>query len=78
MNVKELITSIVKALVDYPDAVNITEIEGERTVVYELRVDKADLGKVIGREGRMARAIRSIVAAAALKQGKRAMVEIIE
>ncbi len=78
MNVKELITAIVKALVDYPDAVNITEIEGERTVVYELRVDKADLGKVIGREGRMARAIRSIVAAAALKQGKRAMVEIIE
>ncbi len=78
MNVKELLTAIVKALVDYPDAVNITEIEGERTVVYELRVDKADLGKVIGREGRMARAIRSIVAAAALKQGKRAMVEIIE
>ncbi|MCD6082119.1 KH domain-containing protein [candidate division WOR-3 bacterium] len=75
---KELLTAIVKALVDYPDAVNITEIEGERTVVYELRVDKADLGKVIGREGRMARAIRSIVAAAALKQGKRAMVEIIE
>jgi predicted RNA-binding protein YlqC (UPF0109 family) len=75
---KELLTYMVKALVDNPDNVKIEEIAGEKTIIYELRVGEGDLGKVIGKEGRMAKAIRTILTAASMKKGKRAQLEIIE
>ncbi len=75
---KELLEYVVKALVDNPDNVQIEEISGEKTVIYELRVGEGDLGKVIGKEGRMAKAIRTILTAASMKKGKRAQLEIIE
>lgn len=75
---KQLIEFIVKALVDNPDKVDVREITGEKTVIYELRVGSGDLGKVIGKEGRTAKAIRTLITAAAMKQGKRAVLEIIE
>ncbi len=75
---KQLIEFIVKALVDHPDKVSVTEIAGEKSIIYELRVGEGDLGKVIGKEGRTAKAIRTIITAAAMKQGKRAVLEIIE
>lgn len=75
---KELIEYVVKALVDNPDKVEIKEVVGEKSIIYELRVGEGDLGKVIGKEGRTAKAIRTIITAAAMKQGKRAMLEIIE
>ena len=75
---KELVEYITKTLVDFPDQVNVSEIEGERTVILELRVAKEDLGKVIGRQGRTARAMRTILNAAATKLKKRAVLEIIE
>jgi predicted RNA-binding protein YlqC (UPF0109 family) len=78
MEMKELIEYIAKALVDQPDKVDIKEIAGEKTLIYELRVGEGDLGKVIGKEGRTAKAIRSIITAAAMKQGKRAQLEILE
>ena len=75
---KELVEYIAKALVDLPDEVKVTEVDGERTVVYELRVAQSDLGKIIGREGRTAKAVRTIVTAASMKVGKRAVLEILE
>lgn len=75
---KELLEYMVKALVDNPDNVQIDEIAGEKTIIYELRVGDGDLGKVIGKEGRMAKAIRTILTAASMKKGKRAQLEIIE
>lgn len=75
---KELLEYIVKSLVDSPDNVQIDEIAGEKTIIYELRVGEGDLGKVIGKEGRMAKAIRTILTAASMKKGKRAQLEIIE
>uniref|UniRef100_A0A7C4X9B7 RNA-binding protein KhpA n=1 Tax=candidate division WOR-3 bacterium TaxID=2052148 RepID=A0A7C4X9B7_UNCW3 len=75
---KDLIEYIVKGLVDNPDKVNIKEVAGEKSIIYELRVGEGDLGKVIGKEGRTAKAIRTIITAAAMKQGKRAVLEIIE
>ncbi|MCK4232672.1 KH domain-containing protein [candidate division WOR-3 bacterium] len=75
---KELLEYVVKALVDNPDNVKIEEVSGEKTVIYELRVGEGDLGKVIGKEGRMAKAIRTILTAASMKKGKRAQLEIIE
>ncbi|RKX69607.1 KH domain-containing protein [candidate division WOR-3 bacterium] len=75
---KQLIEYVVKALVDNPDKVDVREITGEKTVIYELRVGSGDLGKVIGKEGRTAKAIRTLITAAAMKQGKRAVLEIIE
>jgi uncharacterized protein len=76
--VKELIEYIAKALVDNPDEVKVFEVEGEATSVIELRVAKSDLGKVIGKEGRTARAMRTLLTAASTKLKKRAMLEIIE
>ena len=78
MVLKELVERIAKNLVDYPEEVHVLEVEGERTAVLELRVNKADLGKVIGKEGQTARAIRVILSAAATKLGKRAVLEILE
>jgi uncharacterized protein len=75
---KELIEFIAKALVDNPDQVRVSEIEGEKTSVIELSVAKDDLGKVIGKQGRTARAMRTILSAASTKVKKRAVLEIIE
>jgi uncharacterized protein len=75
---KELIEYIAKALVDHPEQVKVTEIEGERTSVIELSVAKEDLGKVIGKQGKTARAIRTILTAASTKLRKRSVLEIIE
>ncbi len=75
---KDLIEFMVKALVDDPGEVNITEINGDKITLYELRVSKSDIGKVIGKRGRTASAIRTIINAVSTKQGKRAELEIIE
>ena len=75
---KDLITQIAKALVDHPDKVQVNEISGNRTSVLELKVAKDDLGKVIGKQGRTARSIRTILSAASTKLKKRAVLEIIE
>ena len=75
---KELIKYISQALVDNPDKVEVTEIVGEQTSVIELRVAKEDLGKVIGKQGRTAKAIRTILSATSAKVHKRAVLEIIE
>lgn len=78
MIMKALVEMMAKALVDKPEEVEVTEIEGEQTTVIELKVAKEDLGKIIGKQGRMARAIRTIVGAASTKIRKRSVVEIIE
>lgn len=75
---KKLIEYIAKALVDKPEEVQVTEIEGEQTSVIELKVAKEDLGKIIGKQGRTARAMRTILSAASTKINKRAVLEIIE
>lgn len=75
---KTLIEFVSKALVDMPDRVEVNEIEGEQTTVIELKVDKSDLGKVIGKQGRTARALRTILNAASTKLRKRSVLEIIE
>jgi len=75
---KELITYIAEALVDNPEQVEVTEVEGQATSVFELKVAKGDLGKVIGKQGRTARAVRAILSAASTKINKRAVLEIIE
>ena len=75
---KELILYVSKALVDMPEAVDVNEIIGEQTTVIELKVDKSDLGKVIGKQGRTARALRTILNAASTKLKKRSVLEIIE
>ena len=75
---RELIEYIAKALVDNPDEVKVSEVAGEITSVIELRVAKSDLGKVIGKEGRTARAMRTLLTAASTKIKKRAVLEIIE
>ncbi len=78
ISMKELVETIAKALVDNPNQVKVTEIEGEKTSVIELSVAKEDLGKVIGKQGKTARAIRTILSAASSKLRKRAVLEIIE
>lgn len=75
---KELILFIAKALVDRPEDVQVMEIKGEKTTVLELRVAQEDLGKVIGKEGRTARAMRTLLNATAAKERKRAVLEILE
>ena len=75
---RDLIEYIAKSLVDNPDLVAVKEVEGEKTTVYELRVGPGDLGKVIGRQGRTARAIRTLLAAAGMKVQKRFVLEILE
>ena len=78
MEMKDLIAYIAKALVDKPEEVLVTEIEGEQTSVIELKVAKEDLGKVIGKQGRTARAMRTILSASSTKLRKRSVLEIIE
>jgi predicted RNA-binding protein YlqC (UPF0109 family) len=75
---RELIEYIAKLLVDNPEEVSVTEIEGEQTSVIELKVAKEDLGKVIGKQGRNARAMRTILGAASAKMKKRSVLEILE
>ncbi len=75
---KDLIEYIAKALVDEPEEVMVTEIKGEQTIVIELRVAKDDFGKIIGKEGRTARAIRIILGAASAKMKMRSVLEILE
>lgn len=75
---RDLIEYIAKSLVDNPDAVRVNEVEGEQTSVLELRVAKEDLGKVIGKQGRTARAMRTILGAASTKAQKRSVLEILE
>jgi predicted RNA-binding protein YlqC (UPF0109 family) len=78
IEMKELIEYIAKVLVDKPDEVRVTELEGRQTSVIELRVAKEDLGKVIGKQGRTARAMRTILGAASTKMKKRSVLEILE
>lgn len=75
---KTLIEHMAKALVDMPEEVSVNEIAGEQTTVLELKVDKTDLGKVIGKQGRTARALRTILNGASTKLKKRSVLEIIE
>ena len=75
---KELIELIIKGIVDNPDKVEINEIIGEKSSIYEVRVDSDDIGKVIGRQGRNIKSIRTIVNAAAQKDDKRVVVEIVD
>jgi predicted RNA-binding protein YlqC (UPF0109 family) len=75
---KEVLEIIAKALVDSPEEVSVKEVEGEQSVILELRVADQDMGKVIGKQGRIAKAIRTVVKAAASKENKRVVVEIIQ
>jgi uncharacterized protein len=75
---KELVEKMAKALVDKPEDVVVNEIDGEKTTVFELRVASSDLGKVIGKQGKTARAMRTILSAAGTKIGKRCVLEILE
>jgi predicted RNA-binding protein YlqC (UPF0109 family) len=75
---KELITMIAKALVDYPDQVSVSEVQGNQTSVLELKVAKQDLGKVIGKQGRTAQAMRVILSSASGKANRRTVLEIVE
>ena len=75
---KQLVEQIARALVDQPDRVQVKEVEGEQTTVLELRVAQEDLGKVIGKQGKTARAIRTLLAAAGMKVRKRFVLEILE
>jgi predicted RNA-binding protein YlqC (UPF0109 family) len=76
--VKNLVTEIAKALVDIPDEVAVREIQGEQVTVLELRVAPSDLGKVIGKQGRTARSIRTLLGAAGMKLNRRFTLEILE
>lgn len=78
MALKSLVEYIAKSLVDHPEQVNVNEVEGEKTTILELSVAEDDLGKIIGKHGRTARAMRTVVNAAASKDRKRAVLEILE
>ncbi len=78
VRMKELIEKIAKSLVDIPEEVNVGEIDGEKTSVYELKVAQSDIGKVIGKQGKTAQAIRTILNAAGNKLGKRCVLEILD
>jgi predicted RNA-binding protein YlqC (UPF0109 family) len=75
---KELLETIAKSLVDYPEEVTVNEVEGEKSLILELQVSKEDMGKVIGKQGRIAKAIRTVVKAAAVKENKHVVVEILQ
>lgn len=74
----ELVEYIAKALVDFPEQVSVNEVEGSQSIIIELKVAQEDMGKVIGKQGRIAKAIRTVVKAAAIKENKRVVVEIIQ
>lgn len=75
---KELLENIARSLVDNPDDVSVNEVEGEKSLILELRVANEDMGKVIGKQGRIAKAIRTVMKAAAVRNNKRVVVEIIQ
>ena len=75
---KELLEQIAKSLVDNPEDVSVNEVEGEQSLILELRVSEDDMGKVIGKQGRIAKAIRVVMKAAAIKDNKRVVVEIVQ
>ena len=75
---KELLTFLAKSLVDYPDDVTVTEVEKENALVLELRVNESDMGKVIGKQGRIAKSIRTVIKAASSKEDKKVIVEIMQ
>ncbi len=75
---KELLEQIAKSLVDNPEDVSVNEVEGEQSLILELRVSEDDMGKVIGKQGRIAKAIRVVMKAAAIKENKRVVVEIVQ
>ena len=75
---KELVEVIAKSLVDYPDEVQVTETGNDKAVVLELKVAQSDMGKVIGKQGRIAKAIRTVVKAAASKEDRKVIVEIMQ
>lgn len=75
---KDLLEYIAKALVDKPDEVSVNVVEGDRSLILQLKVSPEDVGKVIGKQGRIAQALRTLIRATAVKQGKRAIVEILD
>ncbi|MDD2239074.1 MAG: KH domain-containing protein [Kiritimatiellae bacterium] len=75
---KELIEFVVKTLIDHPDELRIAEIEGERTIVFELRCHPDDVGKVIGKSGKTVGALRTLLSTVAARQNRRAMLEVVE
>lgn len=75
---KELLEYLARALVDYPDDVHVEVIEGERSIILQLKVNQEDIGKVIGKRGRIAQALRTIMKASGTKEGKNAIVEILD
>ena len=78
MPMRELVEYIIKALVDHPEDVRITEVDGERTIIFELRCHQEDIGKVIGKSGKTVSAIRTLLSTAAAKHGRRAMLEVVD
>ncbi|MCL1911871.1 MAG: KH domain-containing protein [Leptospirales bacterium] len=78
MDYKELVYYIVRSLVDNPDKVDINEIEGEKSTILELKVARDDMGKIIGKHGRITRAIRTLINVPAVKNGKRVVLEILD
>jgi uncharacterized protein len=77
-SLKDLVVFMAQSLVDFPEQVEVTEMVGEQTTVFELKVAKEDLGKIIGKQGRTARSLRTILNAASTKLRKRSVLEIIE
>lgn len=78
VDMKELLEYLARALVDNPDSVEVTSVEGEKSIILQLRVDPEDVGKVIGKKGRIAQAMRTLIKASATKEGRNAIVEIID
>jgi predicted RNA-binding protein YlqC (UPF0109 family) len=78
LEMKEFIRFIARSLVDYPEEVEVRRINGEKTMVFELKVNKSDIGKIIGKSGRTIKAIRALLATTAAKHGQRAVLEILE
>ena len=76
--VKELVMFLARSLVDYPDEVRVSEVEGERSIILELRVAPSDMGKVIGKQGRIAKAVRAVLKASAPRHGKMVNLEIVD
>lgn len=75
---KDLVNFIAQAIVDHPQEVEVNEVEGEKSIIIELKVNDEDMGKIIGKQGRIANAIRTVVKAAATRDGKRVIVEIMQ
>ena len=78
VEMKDLLEYLAKALVDNPESVEVTSVEGEKSIILQLRVDPEDVGKVIGKKGRIAQAMRTLIKATATKEGRNAIVEIID